>query len=211
MARDLMGSKCKRCRRASEKLFLKGDRCNSTKCAIVRRPYAPGVHGKSMSKGLSEYGKQLAMKQRIKRMYGILEKQFRKHYEEIKNKPGVTGDLLIERLEMRLDNVVRRMGFANSPIQARQLVSHGSFLVNGKKNTIPSCKIKIGDVVSIKESRKNNEYFKNQILVLKNKKDFPRWIQFNQVSLEGKVIARISREDVGIHVDPQMVVEAYSR
>ncbi len=112
MARDLLGSKCKRCRRAGEKLFLKGDRCNSAKCAISRRPYAPGVHGKSISRGLSEFGKQLAMKQRIKRMYGVLERQFRKHYDEISNKPGVTGDLLMTRLELRLDNVVRKMGLA---------------------------------------------------------------------------------------------------
>jgi small subunit ribosomal protein S4 len=211
MARDLLGSKCKRCRRASEKLFLKGDRCNGAKCAIVRRPYAPGVHGKNISRGLSEYGKQLAMKQRIKRMYGILEKQFRKHYEEIENKQGVTGDLLMERLEMRLDNVVRKMGFANSPIQARQLVTHGSFLVNGKKNTIPSCRIKIGDVVSLKESKKEKTYFKNQLQFLAGRKDFPRWVQFDPAKMEGKVIASITREDVGVHVDPQMVVEAYSR
>lgn len=211
MARDLLGSKCKRCRRASEKLFLKGDRCDSGKCAMVKRPYAPGAHGKSVSRGLSEYGKQLAMKQRIKRMYGILEKQFRKHYEEIENKQGVTGDLLMERLEMRLDNVVRKIGFANSPIQARQLVTHGAFLVNNKKNTIPSYRIKVGDVIGIKESKKDNEYFKNQIQLLKNKKNFPRWIQFDQSKLEGKVIAQISREDVSIQVDPQMVVESYSR
>lgn len=211
MARDLMGSKCKRCRRAGEKLFLKGDRCDSGKCAMVKRSYAPGVHGKSISRGLSEYGKQLAMKQRIKRMYGILERQFRKHYEEIENKPGVTGDLLMERLEMRLDNVVKRAGFANSPIQARQLVNHGAFLVNGKKNTIPSYRVKIGDVVSIKESKKDNEYFKNQIQLLKNKKNFPRWIEFDQSKIEAKIIAQVSREDIGIHVDPQMVVEAYSR
>ena len=211
MARDLLGSKCKRSRRASEKLFLKGDRCDSAKCAIVRRPYAPGVHGKNMSRGLSEYGKQLAMKQRIKRMYGVLEKQFKKHYKEIENKPGVTGDLLMQRLEMRLDNVVRKIGFANSPIQARQLVTHGAFTVNGKKNTIPSYLIKVGDIVGIKESKKENAYFKNQIQSLSNKKNFPRWIQFDQSKLEGKVIASITREDVGIHVDPQMVVESYSR
>ncbi|HEX8973886.1 MAG TPA: 30S ribosomal protein S4 [Patescibacteria group bacterium] len=211
MARDLLGSKCKRCRRAGEKLFLKGDRCNSPKCAIARRPYAPGVHGKSMSRGLSEYGRQLAMKQRIKRMYGVLEKQFRKHYEEIVNKPGVTGDLLMARLELRLDNVVRKMGFALSPIQARQLVNHGAFLVNGKSVTIPSFEVKIGDVVSIKESKKGNAYFKNQEQAIKAKKDFPRWIQFDQAKLEGKVIALPTREDVGVHVDPQMVVESYSR
>jgi small subunit ribosomal protein S4 len=211
MARDLLGSKCKRCRRASEKLFLKGDRCDSAKCAIARRPYAPGAHGKNVSRGLSEYGKQLAMKQRIKRMYGVLERQFRKHYEEIENKPGVTGDLLMERLEMRMDNVVRKIGFANSPMQARQLVTHGVFLVNGKKITIPSCRIKVGDVIGIKESKKEKEFFKNQTQILSAKKNFPRWIQFDQSRMEGKVIASITREDVGIHVDPQLVVEAYSR
>ena len=211
MARDLLGSKCKRCRRASEKLFLKGDRCDSSKCAIARRPYAPGVHGKNISRGLSEYGKQLAMKQRIKRMYGVLEKQFKKHYKEIENKPGVTGDLLMERLEMRLDNVVRKVGFANSPIQARQLVTHGSFTVNGKKNTIPSYRVKIGDVIGIKESKREKTYFKNQIQLLNNKKNFPRWIQFDLSKTEGKVIALVTREDIGIHVDPQMVVESYSR
>jgi len=151
------------------------------------------------------------MKQRIKRMYGVLERQFKKHYKEIENKPGVTGDLLMQRLEMRLDNVVRRMGFANSPIQARQLVTHGAFMVNGKKNTIPSYCVKIGDVISIKESKKDNAYFKNQIQLLSDKKNFPRWIQFDPSKMEGKVIASITREDVGIHVDPQMVVEAYSR
>ena len=211
MARDLLGSKCKRCRRASEKLFLKGDRCNSAKCGVSRRPYAPGVHGKSISRGLSEFGKQLAMKQRIKRMYGILEKQVRKHYDEIQNKPGVTGDLLMTRLEMRLDNVVRKMGFASSPIQARQLVTHGAFLVNGKKLTIPSCKINVGDVVGVRESKRENAYFKNQVQLLSNKKDFPRWIEFNVSKMEGKVISLPTREDVGIHVDPQMVVESYSR
>jgi small subunit ribosomal protein S4 len=211
MARDLMGSKCKRCRRASEKLFLKGDRCDGAKCAMIKRPYAPGAHGKNISRGASEYGKQLAMKQRIKRMYGVLEKQFKRHYKEIENKQGVTGDLLMERLEMRLDNVVRKIGFASSPIQARQLVTHGAFLVNGKKNTIPSHRVKIGDVISIKESKKENAYFKNQIQILKDKKNFPRWIQFDQSKLEGTVIAQISREDIGIHVDPQMVVESYSR
>ena len=211
MARDLLGSKCKRCRRAGEKLFLKGDRCNSPKCAMVRKAYPPGAHGKSMSRGLSEYGKQLAMKQRIKRMYGVLEKQFRNHYNEIKGKQGVTGDLLMARLEMRLDNVVRKMGFASSPSLARQLVTHGAFCVNGKRVTIPSFAVKIGDVVSINAIRQENAYFKNQIQVLKNKKDFPKWIAFDQAKLEGSVIALPDRDDIGVKVDPQMVVEAYSR
>ncbi len=206
-----MGSKCRRCRRAGEKLFLKGDKCDSVKCAIVRRPYASGMHGKNISRGLSEYGKQLAMKQRIKRMYGVLEKQFRMHYKEVVGKPGVTGDLLMARLEMRLDNVVRRMGFASSPMQARQLVTHGSFLVNGKKVTIPSYLVKVGDVISIKESRKEKTYFKNQMQMLAGRKNFPRWIQFDASKMQGKVVAEVTREDIGVHVDPQMVVEAYSR
>jgi small subunit ribosomal protein S4 len=211
MARDLLGSKCKRCRRASEKLFLKGDRCNSQKCAIVRRPYAPGAHGKNISRGLSEYGKQLAMKQRIKRMYGVLERQFRKHFDEIANKPGVTGDLLMIRLEMRLDNVVRKMGFASSPSLARQLVTHGAFTVNGKNVDVPSYEVKVGDVVGVKSSKKENAFFKNQTQLLANKKDFQSWIQFDQSKLEGKVIGLPSRSDVGVQVDPQMVVESYSR
>jgi small subunit ribosomal protein S4 len=178
---------------------------------MTKRPYAPGAHGKSMSRGLSEFGKQLAMKQRIKRMYGILEKQFRKHFEEIENKPGVTGDLLMTRLEMRLDNVVRKIGFASSPIQARQLVTHGFFFVNGKSVTIPSYETKVGDAITVKESKKDKPYFKNQIQVLSNKKNFPRWISFDQSKLEGKIVMLPTREDVGVQVDPQMVVESYSR
>ncbi len=210
MARDL-GSKCKKCRRASEKLFLKGERCASPKCAMVRRPYAPGAHGKSVSRGASEYGKQLAMKQKIKRIYGVLERQFRKHYEEISGKQGVTGDLLMARLEMRLDNVVRRMGFASAPSLARQLVNHGSFMVNGKRVTIPSYEVKIGDVISINPLKAENVYFNNQKQWIQNKKDVPAWLLLDGAKLEGKIVSVPSREDVGVHVDPQMVVEYYSR
>jgi small subunit ribosomal protein S4 len=211
MARDLLGSKCKRCRRAGEKLFLKGDKCNSPKCAMIKKAYPPGIHGKNISRGLSEYGKQLAMKQRIKRMYGVLEKQFRNHYDEIKGKQGVTGDLLMARLEMRLDNVVKKTGFGSSPSLARQLVTHGAFSVNGKKVTIPSFAVKVGDIIGINENKKENNYFKNQIQILKSKKDFPKWISFDQSKLEGTIVATPDREDIGVRVDPQMVVEAYSR
>lgn len=210
MARDL-DSKCKKCRRAGEKLFLKGDRCNSPKCAVVRRAYAPGQHGKNISRGLSEFGKQLAMKQRIKRMYGVLEKQFRRHFEEAKGKQGVTGDMLLARLELRLDNVVKRIGFGSSPSQARQLVNHGQFSVNGKKVDIPSYEVKIGDVISINGNKKESAFFVSQLQILKNKKDFPSWVQFDSSKLEGKIISLPTREEVGVHVDPQMVVEYYSR
>lgn len=210
MARDL-DSKCKKCRRAGEKLFLKGDRCNSPKCAVVRRPYAPGMHGKNISRGLSEFGKQLAMKQRIKRMYGVLEKQFRRHFDEAKGKKGVTGDMLLARLELRLDSVVRKMGFASAPAQARQLVNHGHFLVNGKKVDIPSFEVKIGDIISIGETKKESAFFASQLPIVKNKKDFPSWIQFDIAKCEGKIISLPSREEIDIHVDPQMIVEYYSR
>ncbi|MCX6765605.1 MAG: 30S ribosomal protein S4 [Candidatus Moranbacteria bacterium] len=210
MAR-ILNSKCKMCRRAGEKLFLKGDRCNSPKCAMIRKPYPPGAHGKKKSRGLSEYGRQLAMKQKIKRVYGIMERQFRKHFNEVKHKPGITGDLLLERLEMRLDNIVYRLGFASSRQLARQLVRHGSFLVNGKKVNIPSFKVKVGDKVEISESKKNKNYFIMQLPILKNKKDFPSWIQFDSSTLTGKISAIPKREEVGMNIDPQLVVEYYSR
>ncbi len=210
MARSI-DAKCRKCRRAGEKLFLKGDRCNSPKCAVVRKPYAPGVHGKSMSRGLSEYGKQLAMKQKIKRIYGILEAQFRKHFDEVKNKPGVTGDIFLSRLELRLDNVVYRMGFAPSRAAARQLVNHGAFSLNGKKVSIPSMEVKVGSMVTINPAKVSKNYFKNNQQVLKNKKDFPAWIQFDSEKMEGKVIAEPQRSDIGTGIDAQMVVEYYSR
>lgn len=210
MARDL-NSKCKRCRRAGEKLFLKGDRCATPKCAMVRKAYPPGAHGKKMGRGGSEYGKQLAMKQKIKRIYGVMERQFRKHFEEVKNRRGITGDLLIARLEMRLDNIVYRLGFAASRALARQLVRHGAFRVNGKKINIPSYEAKVGDVVGISKAKKEKNYFKNQIAVVKNKKDFPSWINFNAEKMEGKIVSVPTREEAGGNIDPQLIVEFYSR
>ena len=209
MAKNL--DKCSLCRRAGEKLFLKGDRCFSPKCAVVRRPYAPGVHGQNMRRGGSEFGRQLAMKQKIKRIYGILERQFRHHFEESKLREGATGDLLLERLERRLDNVVYRLGFANSRNQGRQIVSHKFFTVNGKRMNIPSYEVRVGDIITLKASKENKMYVKNQLEILKNKKDVPHWLTLNAEKLEGTVVARPSREDVGIGVDAQMVVEYYSK
>lgn len=210
MARSI-NAKCRKCRRAGEKLFLKGDRCNSPKCAMVRKPGAPGVHPKSFGRGGSEYGKQLAMKQKIKRIYGIFEKQFRCHFEEAKKQKGVLGDNLMARLELRLDNIVYRMGFASSRSQARQLVNHGAFRVNGRKVSIPSYRVRLGDTVSISDTKKEKNYFKNQKQYLENRKEQTSWILFDPAKLEGKVTAVPDRSSVGISVDPQMVVEYYSR
>jgi len=210
MARDL-NPRCKKCRRAGEKLFLKGDRCGSVKCALVRKPYAPGVHGKKMGRGLSEYGKQLAMKQRIKRIYGVLEKQFRKHFADISGKTGITGNLLMIRLEMRLDNVVYRMGLASSRNAARQMVNHGLIKVNGKSLDIPSAEIKVGDTIKVSDNKKENKYFKDIAGALKNKKDIPSWISLDAANFEGKIVSVPDVANIGVNADPQLVVEYYSR
>lgn len=203
--------KCVLCRRAGEKLFLKGDRCLTPKCAMVRKPYAPGVHGKSVSRGGSEFGRQLAMKQKIKRIYGVMEKQFRNHFEEVERKSGVTGDLLVSRLEMRLDNVVYRLGFAASRALARQLVTHGFFTVNGKALDIPSAAVRIGDIVAVSSGKREKTYLKDRSEWIRNKKDVPAWLELDTEKLTGKVLSLPKREDVGINIDPQMVVEFYSK
>lgn len=210
MARDTQ-AKCRKCRRAGEKLFLKGDRCVMPKCAVVKRAYAPGAHGKKIGRNSSEYGLQLSAKQKLKRIYGILEKQFRQHFLEVKGKKGITGNLLLARLEMRLDNVVYRLGLASSRSAARQLVNHGLITVNGKKNTIPSCEIKIGQVVAVNPNKAGKTYFKNLEPILKNKKDFPSWINFDEKISGGKITGIPERDEVGINVDAQIIVEYYSR
>ena len=203
--------KCRLCRRAGEKLFLKGDRCMSPKCAIVRRPTRPGIHGATPTRNLSEYGRQLAMKQRIKRIYGVLERQFRNHFAEAKKRPGILGDELIGRLERRLDNTVYRLGFANSRAQARQLVSHKYFEVNGKRMNIPSFEVRVGDVIVLKPTKKEKTYFKNADETIKNKKDVPAWLALDTAKMEGKVLALPNKADLGVNVDPQLVVEYYSK
>jgi len=210
MAKDL-SPKCKQCRRAKEKLFLKGDRCNMPKCAMIKKAYAPGMHGNKMKRGLSEYGKQLEMKQRIKRIYGVMERQFRKHFRESSKKQGVTGNLLMIRLEFRLDNVVYKLGLADSRRSARQMVSHGLISVNKKKMTIPSAKIKVGDVVGMNSTKKEKNYFQERVKVLKNKKDCPSWIALDASKMEGKILSEPDIESMGIKIDPQLVVEYYSR
>ena len=210
MARDV-SAKCRRCRRTGEKLFLKGDRCGTAKCGMVRRAYAPGVHGKKVSRNQSGYGVQLAAKQKIKRIYGVLEKQFRKHFEEAASKPGITGDMLLARLEMRLDSIVYRIGLASSRAQARQIVNHGLIKVNGRKVTIPSFEVKVGDIVSANGSKLGKNYFKNIDQAIKNKKDFPSWIRFDASKMEAEIVSVPMRDEIGINVDAQIIVEYYSR
>ncbi|OGI15402.1 MAG: 30S ribosomal protein S4 [Candidatus Moranbacteria bacterium RIFCSPHIGHO2_12_FULL_54_9] len=204
-------SKCKLCRRAGEKLFLKGDRCMSPKCAMVRRPYAPGIHGHNPSRGGSEFGRQLSMKQKIKRLYGVMERQFRHHFDEVRKSPGITGDQLLSRLERRLDNVIYRLGFAVSRAQAKQLVSHKMFEVNGKRVNIPSFEVRVGDVIVLKQNKREKQFFKTQVEILQNKKDVPHWLALDLEKLTGKVLSMPARDDVGVRVDAQMVVEYYSK
>lgn len=212
MARNL-SPKCKLCRRAGEKLFLKGDRCGTPKCAMVRRAYPPGMHGsKSRRKG-SEFGQQLAVKQKIKRIYGVLERQLKKYFKEVKNKPGVAGDLLMQKLEMRLDNIIFRADFAKSRALARQLIKHSFFLVNGKSVNIPSYEGKIGDVIQVKEVKKGKEYLK-QLAEQKQESQTAgllSWLEVNFRDLSIQVKNRPVKEDFGIGIDAQMVVEFYSR
>jgi small subunit ribosomal protein S4 len=197
--------KCKSCRRAGESL------CGREKCAFKRRPYAPGQHGQRQQRGLSEFGRQLAMKQKIKRTYGILETQFRRHFEEAVRMHGITGDELLSRLERRLDNTVFRLGFASSRAQARQLVGHKMFEVNGKRQNIPSAAVRVGDVIRVKDTKKQKNYWKNLEETLKYKKDVPHWLVLDNEKLEGKVTGMPKREDIGVSVDAQMVVEYYSK
>ncbi len=210
MARDL-DSKCKRCRRAGEKLFLKGERCFSPKCAMVRKNYPPGVHGKKVARNLSEYGRQLAVKQKVKRIYGVLEKQFKKHFDEVMTREGVTGDLLMQRLEMRLDNVIYRAGWADSRSQARQLVSHNFFTVNNKKMNIPSYEVKEGDMIKVKKNKEQKKFIKSRQEFIQNKKDLPAWMVYDESKNEVKILKKPNIDDIGIKVDAQLIVEFYSR
>jgi len=208
-----ISAKCKLCRRAGEKLFLKGDRCNTPKCAIIRKPSPPGMHGAKSRRAKSEYGQQLAMKQRIKRIYAVLERQLKKYFDEVSGKPGVTGDLLMQRLEMRLDNVVYRSGLASSRRQARQMVKHSSFRVNNKPVNIPSFEVKIGDIINIKENKTGSPYFQQILAVVKEKKGVgqPSWIQIDPQSASLEIKGKPTKDDFGIGIDSQMVVEFYSR
>ena len=200
---------CRICRREGQKLFLKGSRCYSDKCSISRRNYAPGQHGQKRAK-LSEYGTQLREKQKTKSYYGVGEKQFRGYFEMASNKKGITGDNLLQILESRLDNVVYRLGFGASRAQARQLVNHGQFAVNGQRVDIPSYLVKAGDVITVRENKKENGAIKANIEA-NSARPVPAWLELNNETLSGKVVRLASREDVDIPVEEHLIVELYSK
>ena len=209
MARYI-GESCRVCRREGEKLFLKGSRCYSDKCAITRRAYAPGQHGQKRKKQ-SEYGTQLREKQKAKAFYGVLESQFRKYFEEAARSKGVTGTRLLQILESRLDNVVYRLGLATSRSQARQLVRHGHFEVNGVKVNIPSYLTKVGEVVKVKESSANSEIFKQIVEATENGRPVPTWLEADLSNRTGKIVALPSRDEIDLPVKEHLIVELYSK
>ena len=203
------GPVCKLCRREGVKLFLKGDKC-LTKCTLERRNTKPGQHGASRARKESGYAKQLREKQRVRRTYGILERQFRKHFGAAARRPGKTSENLLQILEMRLDNLVYRMGFADSRAQARQIVNHGHFAVNGRKTDIPSFIAKPNDVITLRDRSKGLEYFKARALLLAQK-GVPAWLSLDINAMSGRVISIPSRTDLELPFDEQMVVEFYQR
>ncbi|MEA3424387.1 MAG: 30S ribosomal protein S4 [Bacillota bacterium] len=201
------GPSCRLCRREGEKLYLKGDRCYSDKCAMNKRATAPGQHGTGRKK-LSNYGVQLREKQKVKRYYGLLENQFKNIYETAEKMTGIAGENFLRLLELRLDNVVYRMGMASSRKEARQLVTHGHFTLNGRKADIPSMTLKVGDAVAVREKSLTSAKFK---AAMEKAVTTPNWIESDLEKLEGKIIAMPSREDIDLPVEEHLIIELYSR
>ncbi len=203
------GPSCRLCRREGKKLFLKGDRCMSDKCAVVKRNSAPGQHGTSRKK-VEEYGRQLREKQTARRYYGVLEKQFKKYYVAAEKKPGITGENLLAILETRLDNVVYRMGMASSHKEARQLVLHAHFRLNGKKVNIPSMLVKPGDVITLREASRESSKIKELIERMQTAV-IPKWLDVDRTNVVAKVVSAPAREDIDFDFNEQLIVELYSK
>jgi len=203
------GSVCRLCRREGAKLYLKGSRCYTKKCAFERRPSPPGQHGVRRRK-VGEYGMQLREKQKVRRVYGVLERQFRNYFIDAENRPGVTGESLLRHLELRLDNVVYRMGFAPSRPSARQLVGHGHFTVNGRPVTVPSYQVKPGDRVEVRESHRSREPFKVAKETLRSHQP-PEWLTIDAAKLAGAIVDQPRRDQMPLDLNEQLVVEYYSR
>jgi len=206
------GSVCKLCRREGTKLFLKGERCMSPKCAMERRAYAPGMHGREAQyrRRVSDYGRQLREKQRVRRIYGVLERQFRRYLQMARRTRGQTGAELLCILERRLDNIVYRLGFADSRAQARQLVSHQHIKVNGRRLSIPSALVEAGDEIQVRESSKENGYFGGLAEVLAHR-SVPEWLSLNASEMSGTVLSLPKREQIDVPVAEHLIVEYYSR
>ena len=204
------GPVCKLCRRERTKLFLKGERCLTPKCSVERRTYAPGLHGQRRASRQSEYGLQLREKQKARRIYGVLERQFRKHYTEAERRGGATGNNLLQLLESRLDNIVYRMGFADSRPQARQIVRHGHFTVNGRRTDIPSYIVKPGDVIAVREGSRKREYFQVVAQQLA-RRNVPPWITIDPGTFSGRVVSLPEADQLDSKINAQLIVEFYSR
>lgn len=200
---------CRQCRREGQKLFLKGDRCYTDKCAMTSRAFAPGQHGQGRSKN-SEYGQQLREKQKAKRFYGVLESQFRSYFEMAERRPGQTGENLLAILESRLDNVVYRLGFAMSRAEARQMVSHGHITINGRKVNIPSYQVKPGMIVALKDSSRSIEKIKANIEA-NAFRPAPKWLEYDQNNNLAKVVAVPARDDIDLPIEEHLIVELYSK
>ena len=202
-------AKCRICRREGAKLFLKGDRCYTDKCAYERRPYAPGQHGR-IRKKMSDYAVQLREKQKTRKMYGILEQQFRDYFQRADMQKGVTGENLLSALERRLDNTIYRLGFATSRSQARQLVRHGLFTLNARRVNIPSLQVRVGDVIEVRERNRQSPIILEAQQVIA-RRGCPAWLEVEGEKLKGKVIALPTREDVQFPINEQLIVELYSK
>lgn len=201
---------CKLCRREGMKLFLKGERCFTPKCAFERNSSPPGMHGtRRMNRKVSDYGRQLREKQKVRRIYGVYERQFRRYFRQAVKTTGLTGATLLQLLEQRLDNTVFRMGFADSRSQARQLVSHGHFTVNGRKVDVPSYSVQPGDVVQVSDRSRGLTYFKD--LSQGNQRTPPKWVSVDPAAFAGRVMDLPAREDIDVSINEQLIVEFYSR
>lgn len=207
MARNL-DPKCRQCRREGEKLFLKGEKCFTDKCAIEKRNFPPGQHGQRRNQRLSDYGVQLREKQKLRRIYGVLEGQFRRYYAEADRQKGVTGENLLQLLECRLDNVAYRMGLGASRTEARQIVRHNSILVNGKRVNIPSYQVKPGDTVQVAEASKNQLRIKGA-LAAAEQRGFPEWLDVDVKALKGTFKAKPQRDELPATINESLVVELY--
>ena len=209
MARNL-DAKCRQCRREGEKLFLKGEKCFTDKCAIERRSYAPGQHGQKSGARLSDYGKQLREKQKIRRIYGLLERQFHKVYVEAARSKGVTGERLLQLLETRLDTVVYRMGFGSSRTESRQIVRHNAILVNGKRVNIPSYQVRPGDTIEVVEQAREQLRIKGAAEAAESR-GLPDWMEVDSKALKGKLKALPARSEMSSTINESMVIELYSK